>query len=273
MQSVPVEAHCRSECLCDLAKPSPACVVCTGQSAMVTEPLVATAAAAKAAALDRSGSTWTSRPRGSPGSTIQRSGSGSLISTPASRRTSIVISTCARLGTVSAVLLSSMPKGMTGAASRSPETNWLEALASMPRWPPRSCESAWIVIGKVPSAEVIEAPSSRRDSIVTDIGRTLACSSPSSTTSRPVRAASGGMNRITVPARPQSMVIGVCSWTPVSAGAVPSVKGIGSMWSSSPSSSITAPRRRRASTMSRVSRLRSHPLRSEPDRARAARMR
>src|SRR5699024_7036320 len=129
-----------------------------------------------------------------------------------------------------------------------------------------------MVSGSIPSFEVISAPRLDSESAVTVIGRTRACSSPSSTTSRPVSAATAGTKRMTVPASPQSMLIGAvgCArWADDAA----SLRSIGSMWSTSSSSSMTAPSPRRASIISSVSRLRSQPLRSEPDWARAARMR
>src|SRR5699024_7627669 len=123
-----------------------------------------------------------------------------------------------------------------------------------------------------PSVDVISAPRLDSESTVTVIGRTRACSSPSRTTSRPVSAATGGTKRMTVPASPQSMLIGSVEFARWADDAA-SDRSIGSMWSTSASSSMTAPSPRKASIISSVSRLRSQPLRSESAWARAARMR
>ncbi len=56
---------------------------CAGQSGTVTAPPVTSAAARNGAALDRSGSTSTSRPRTGPGATCQTSRDGVSTSTPA----------------------------------------------------------------------------------------------------------------------------------------------------------------------------------------------
>src|SRR5699024_429048 len=77
---------------------------------------------------------------------------------------------------------------------------------------------------------------------------------------------------MTVPASPQSLLVGSLDFAQWSYDAA-SDSLIGSMRSQSASSSMTAPSPRRVSIISSVSRLRSQPLRSESDWARAARMR
>ena len=78
---------------------SPACVVCCGQPGTVTRPPVTSAATRKGAAFERSGSTWTSRPLISEGSTRQVLASQSSMIAPASRSVSTVISMCGSDGT------------------------------------------------------------------------------------------------------------------------------------------------------------------------------
>src|SRR5699024_176195 len=72
----------------------------------------------------------------------------------------------------------------------------------------------------------------------------------------------------TVPASPQSMLIGSVEFARWADDAA-SDRSIGSMWSTSASSSMTAPSPRRASIISSVSRLRSQPLGAESDWGRA----
>ena len=101
----------------------------------------------------------------------------------------------------------STPSSYAAPESSSAETNWLEAEASITTVPPRTRPVPDTVKGRVPrSPSSTRTPRVRRASRTADIGRVRACGSPSKATSPLARAATGGTNRITVPARPQSTV-------------------------------------------------------------------
>src|SRR5699024_9778796 len=107
-------------------------------------------------------------------------------------------------------------------ASSRAETNWEEAEESTSISPPRTepvpCTTTGRYPGTLPSPagpadawfwspdEVTETPRSARARSTGPIGRCLAAGSPSRLTGPSASAAIGGMNRITVPARPQSTV-------------------------------------------------------------------
>ncbi|OUD91069.1 hypothetical protein CMMCAS05_10435 [Clavibacter michiganensis subsp. michiganensis] len=78
----------------------------------------------------------TSRPAMGEEGTTQRPGSGLWTTTPRSASVRIVISMCGMLGSVAPVCRSRSPWANRGAASSRPETNWLEADASMAISPP-----------------------------------------------------------------------------------------------------------------------------------------
>ena len=97
--------------------------------------------------------------------------------------------------------------GVAGAGQQqTAETNWLDADASTVTAPPGSFGLPVRVNGSAsavavdPGTKALSAPSSGA------IGRAYACSSPSKRTVPWASAAIGGTKRITVPARPQSMV-------------------------------------------------------------------
>ena len=150
------------------------------------------------------------------------------------------------------------PSVKEAAQSSSPETNWDDALASIRTLPPRSAPEPRTVNGsRSPS---ISAPNARNASSTVDIGLRRAASSPSMTTGPVAVAANAGTNRITVPARPQSISAGPVSGPGVTAQSVPE-------------SVIEVPRARRAPAIRSVSRLRSGALISDGPVACAARMR
>ena len=103
-------------------------MVTSGQSRTVTRPPVTSAAARNGAALERSGSTTTSRAAIGPGATRQPR-SVAVTSTPCSRSVVTVISTCGIDGTPPASDRS-MPSSKRAAASSSPETICEDSLAS-----------------------------------------------------------------------------------------------------------------------------------------------
>ena len=144
-----------------------------------------------------------------------------------------------------------IPSRRRAPTSSSPETNWLEADASIITRPPAGSPPC-TVNGMVPRpSSSTSTPSARRDRIVVAIGRARARGSPSKRTGPSASAATGGRKRISVPARPQSI-------------SVPPATGPGSI-RRSPSAvrSMRAPSRTRASTMSSVSRATSGRRRTD----------
>ena len=99
---------------------SPPWVVYCGQPGTCTRPSVTRAAARNCAALDRSGSTCTSRALTSLGSTRQVCRSPSSTTTPASRSVSTVISMCGRLGTALPSWCTVTPSSKRGAGQQQP---------------------------------------------------------------------------------------------------------------------------------------------------------
>ena len=116
---------------------APTWVVSAGQPVMVTCPPATSAATRNGAAFERSGSMSTSTARIGPGSTFQRPGSGLATSMPRAARVAIVISMCGRLGRRSPTWRRSRPRSNRGAESSRPDTNWLDADASISSGPPR----------------------------------------------------------------------------------------------------------------------------------------
>ena len=113
-------------------------------------PPVTAAAARKGAALDRSGSTVTSRALISLGSTRQVSGSASSTTTPASRRASTVIWMWGRLGRGLPTWWIVTPPSKRAPDSSSAEMNWLLPEASTVTVPPRRPPRPSIVNGIAP---------------------------------------------------------------------------------------------------------------------------
>ncbi len=112
------------------------------------------------------------------------------------------------------------------------DTNWDEAAASMTRCPPSTAPVPCTVKGREPvSSSSTVMPRPRSDSMMAPIGRCRACGSPSKDVGPSRRAASGGTNRITVPASPQS----TCRADAGRAGSW-EVRGVGSgsIWRSGP---------------------------------------
>ncbi len=249
---------------------SPACVVDCGQPGTRTRPPTAAAAARNGPAFDRSGSTWTSRALISPASTSQRPGVASSTTTPASRSTSTVIWMWGRLGMGGPSWTTSSPSRVRAPTSRSAETNWLEADASIRTVPPRSPSCGPCTVNgsrpRPPSSTC--APSWRTASTTAPMGRSRARSSPSNSTGEEARAATGGRKRITVPARPQS------TRTPPVTGPGRTTQhcspGRSPRCPPSATSETSAPRLRRASAMRVVSRETSGSRRTEGRSARAA---
>ncbi len=125
------------------------------------------------------------------------------------------MSMCGALGSRSPEWMRCRPTSKRGAASRRPETNWLDVLASIVTSPPRMCPRPRTVNGSdqfPPSS--MSTPISRSALIIVPIGRCRAFSSAVRVTSPRDRPASGATNRITVPACPQSTTV-----SPVSAAA------------------------------------------------------
>ncbi len=87
--------------------------------------------------------------------------------------------------------------------------NWLDFDALTKTSPPVTSPVASIMNGSrpVPRSWMV-TPRSLRDSMTVAIGRRRECASPSKVISPWARHAAGGRNRITVPARPTSMVAG-----------------------------------------------------------------
>jgi hypothetical protein len=201
-----------------------------------------------------------------PGATTHTPGSGDSTTTPRAASVWIVISMCGWLGTRSPECLSTRPWSKRLAESSRPDTNWLELEASMTISPPPTRPVPCTVKGRAAApSSAMSTPSRRRDEIVVVIGLRRAASSPSNTVGPSASAATGGMKRITVPARPQSTVV------------LPSSSSAGVMIQSSPNSpspamgSIVVPIDRRASTIRAVSRECSGARRVDGDSARAER--
>ena len=173
-----------------------------GQPAMRTIPPLTTAAARNGTALDRSGSITQCRAAIGPGETRHRLVWVSSTSTPASRSIATVIATCGADGTDSPVCTIVSPSVNAAPDSSSPETNCDDADASISTVPPATEPPPRTENGR-PSPSM-STPSPRNASSSGAIGRARACSSPSNTTVSVPSAATGGTNRSTVPARPQS---------------------------------------------------------------------
>ncbi len=117
-------------------------------------------------------------------------------------------------------------------------------------------------------SSVTSTPSERSESIVVRIGRRRADASPSNPTGPSARAATGGMNRMTVPASPQSIDV-----PPESSPGVTSRSGPNTLFegtASAGTSSICTPSDRSASIMSAESRECSGARSSDGPSARAA---
>jgi hypothetical protein len=193
-----------------LRQRSPTCCVSSGQSGIRTVPPEARAAARNGPALDRSCSICWSKARMGPGATNQWFGTESSTATPAPRRTATVMLMWSRLGTGLPTCSRCSPSVNRAPTNSRAETNCDEALASMTRWPPRTSPEPSTTNGKddgvPPSSADTATPSAFSASMMVPMGRLRACGSPSNTLAPLRSAASGGTNRITVPARPQSIV-------------------------------------------------------------------
>src|SRR5664279_2762920 len=240
---------------------SPAWVVADGQCGTVTAPPVTAAAARKGVALDRSGSMAAVHGPTGPGRTRQVFGSSASTRTPTAQSAATVIRMCGSDGSGPPRCSTRTPSVNDAPDSRSPETNWEDALASMVTVPPGSAPVPCRVNGKAPPS--MEAPRARSASSTMDIGRRRAAGSPSKVISPFAVAASAGRNRMTVPARPQSITAGPDS-------------GAGSTSQSAPSPVmswvITVPSARNAAAINSVSRLRRAPISLDGPVAWAARI-
>src|SRR5690242_6790159 len=154
----------------------------------------------------------------------------------------------------------STPSSYRAPASSSADTNWLDPDASSVTVPPRTAPVPDTEYGirPVPPSSIC-TPSARSASRMTPIGRSRAYSSPSNATTPSASAATGGTNRITVPARPQSTSAGPLSEPGVTVTVVPL-------------SLMPTPRDTSADRMREVSRAVSRPVRCDGQSARAARM-
>ena len=162
---------------------SPPWVVYCGQPGTCTRPPVTSAAARNWAALDRSGSTCTSRALTSLGSTRQVWTSPSSTTTPASRSVSTVISMCGRLGTALPSWCTVTPSSKRAPESSRPETNCEDAEASRVTAPPRTDPRPWTVNGRPPRpSSSTSTPRVRSAPSTGAIGRCRACGSPSKRT-------------------------------------------------------------------------------------------
>ncbi|PQM45667.1 hypothetical protein C1Y40_04169 [Mycobacterium talmoniae] len=173
-----------------------------GQPVMLTVPPVTTAAAKNGSALDTSASISQRRAATAPGATRHRLGTVSSTSTPACRSIVTVMAICGADGRAAPVCCTVSPSVSAAPDSSSPETNCDDADASMATVPPLTAPVPRTVNGRlVPSMSTPRTPSASSSGV---IGRVLACSSPSNSTTAFPSAASGGTNRSTVPASPQS---------------------------------------------------------------------
>ena len=166
------------------------------------------AAARNGAALDRSGSIATSFARIGPAGTIHSPTAGRSTCTPRWARASTVMSMWGTLGSRDPTWRRCSPTSKRGAARSSPETNWLDWLASISTSPPRTCPCPRTVKGSVqlpPSS--MSTPTSRRAEIMAPMGRCSALSWAVTSTSPRASPATGVTNRMTVPACPQSTVV------------------------------------------------------------------
>src|SRR6478735_5208639 len=140
----------------------------------------------------------------------------------------------------------------------------------MTRWPPRTSPEPWTVNGRddagPPSGALTATPRPARASIMVPIGRLRACGSPSKRDAPRTRAATGGTNRITVPARPQSIAVSAAAASML----IGRISRSGPK-APSPGTSVTvAPNCRRASIISAESREGSGARRRDGPSARAA---
>ncbi len=188
---------------------------------------MATAAARKGPALDRSGSTAASCAGTRPGATVHAPGDVSATSTSSARSTPTVIATCSGLGTVSPVCRSRRPRGTPAAASSAADRNWEEPEASTatsgtsPSGATVAASARVVIVkGRRPGSpsSTTATPSWRSASRTGAIGRRRAPASPSKRT-RPGRsAATNGTKRMTVPASPQSTATSPASGAPTGIG-------------------------------------------------------
>ena len=245
---------------------SAACSEAGGQSRIVTEPPVTSAAARNGPALDRSGSTVKSPRFSRPGSTTQWSGRApapTSTDAPASRSIRTVISMCGSDGTGGPECRTSTPSVKRGAASSSPETSCEDPDASSVTGPPGTLPVPCTVKGSAPRPpSSIDTPSVRSADSSAPIGRSRARGSPSNATAAGVSAATAGRNRMTVPALPTSTLTaapgaGLPGWTPTSV----------------PRSWMAQPRACSAPTAREVSRAFRTPRTTDGESLRAARMR
>ncbi len=196
--------------------------------------------------MDRSGSITQWRAAIGPGETSHRLVWVSSTSTPASRSIAMVIATCGADGTDSPVCTMVSPSVNDAPDSSSPDTNCDEADASISTVPPATEPAPRTENGR-PSPSM-STPRRRNASSSGAIGRARACSSPSNATDSVPSAATGGTNRSTVPARPQSTrTPGDGAIRPLTVNSVPSP-------------STVTPSVRTAPIIRSVSRLRSAPL-------------
>jgi hypothetical protein len=181
-------------------------------------------------------------------------------SAPASRSMPTVMAICGADGARPPRCRISAPLSNRGAASSSPDTSCEEPDASMVTGPPRTAPAPCTVNGSAPRPpSSISTPRWRKAARSGAIGRLRAYGSPSIATSPFASAATGGRNRITVPASPTFTCAGPAS-------------SPGSTCQSSPSSPMPAPRSRRPSAISPVSRLCSGRWTHTGSAASAARM-
>ena len=144
-----------------------------------------------------------------PGATIQRPGSG-LVDVDAARARGWRSSSRCAAGSAGARRRGAGRgrRSKRAAASSRPETNWLDAEASIVEL--AAGRPAGAVHGERQGAAAVvvdvDAEGAQR-AIVAPIGRRRAPSSPSNVVGPRASAATGGRKRMTVPARPQSIVV------------------------------------------------------------------
>ena len=140
-----------------------------------------------------------------PGATAQRLASESSTSTACSRSMATVMSMCGCDGTGLPSCRTSTPASYRAPASSRAETNCEDADASITTVPPGTEPVPRTVKGRAPrpSSSTV-TPSPRSAEITSPTGRERMCGSPSNATLPEDRPATGGTNRITVPASPQS---------------------------------------------------------------------
>ena len=145
-----------------------------------------------------------------PGATCQRSGSLSSTSTPCSRRQATVISTWGREGSGGPSWRRSTPASYRGAGEQQTRDE-LAGVGGVEDHRPSGRAAGAAHGERQPSAAVVvdlHAELAQRSSTCA-IGRVRACASPSKATGPSASAATGGTNRITVPASPQSTLSAV----------------------------------------------------------------